>query len=112
LTWKETVTARHVASFTDPRYKDMDHEPVPARKKIRSNVLQLIESIAPVITTPNDIEQSVLKMNNVLAFIYKDHTNSTNDASTQFTRYLSEPQLRFDLNLFEWWRTREENIQQ
>ncbi|CAI6370221.1 unnamed protein product [Macrosiphum euphorbiae] len=34
--------------------------------------------------------------------------NTTNDAFTQFTGYLSEPQLRFDLNPLEWWRTREE----
>ncbi|CAI6357053.1 unnamed protein product [Macrosiphum euphorbiae] len=108
LTWKEIVTARHVASFLNPRYKDMEHEPVSAREKIRSHVLQLIESVAPTITNPNDTEENDLKMNNVLAFIYKDHTNSTNDAFTQFTGYLSEPQLRFDLNPLEWWRTREE----
>jgi len=46
-------------------------------------------------------------MSNVLAFIYKDLTVGTNDASTQFKGYLSEPQLRFDLNSLEWWRTRE-----
>jgi len=108
LTWNEIVTARHVASFLDPRYKDMDHEPVRAREIIRSHVLQLIESVAPTTTNLNDTEESDLKMSNVLAFIYKDHTNSTNDASTQFTGYLSEPQLRFDLNPLEWWRTREE----
>ncbi|KAL4126494.1 hypothetical protein QTP88_010716 [Uroleucon formosanum] len=108
LTWKDIVTARHVASFLDPRYIDMEHEPVKAREIIRSHVLQLIESVAPTIKNPSDTEESDLKMSNVLAFIYKDHTNSTNDASTQFTGYLSEPQLRFYLNPLEWWRTREE----
>lgn len=108
LTWKEIVTARHVASFLDPWYKDMDYEPVKAREITRSHVLQLIESVAPTIKNPNDTEESNLKMSNVLAFIYKDHTNSTNDASTQFTGYLSEPQLRFGLNPLEWRRTREE----
>ncbi|KAL4107281.1 hypothetical protein QTP88_017652 [Uroleucon formosanum] len=108
LTWKDIITARHVASFLDPRYKDMDHESVKAREIIRSHVLQLIESVAPTIKNPSDTEESDLKMSNVLSFIYKDHTNSTNDASTQFTEYLSEPQLRFDLNPLEWWRTREE----
>ncbi|KAL4147851.1 hypothetical protein QTP88_002189 [Uroleucon formosanum] len=62
LTWKDIVTARHVASFLDPRYKDMDHEPVKAREIIRSHVLQLIESVAPTIKNPSDTEESDLKM--------------------------------------------------
>jgi len=79
----------------------MDHEPINAKEIIRSHVLQLIESIASTITNHNDEEESDLQMSNVLAFIYKDYTNSTNDASTQLTGYLSEPQLRFDLNPFK-----------
>lgn len=108
LTWKEIVSARHIASFLDPRYKDMDYEPINAREIIRSHVLQLIESSVPTITNHNEKEKSDLQMSNVLAFIYKDYTIGTNDASTQFTGYLSEPQLRFDLNPLEWWRTRED----
>jgi len=83
----------------------MDHEPIKAREIIRSHVLQLIESIAPTITNHNDEEESDLQMSNVLALIYKDYTSNMNNASTQFTVYLSEPQLRFDLNPLAWWRT-------
>jgi len=95
---EKNVSARHITSFLDPRYKDMDHEPIKTREVIRSYVLQFIESIAPTITNHNDKEESNLQMSNVLAFICKDYTSSMNNASTQFTVYLPEPQLRFDLN--------------
>lgn len=67
----------------------------------------LLNHSVPTIINHNEEEKSDLQMSNVLAFIYKDYTIGTNDASTQFTRYLSELQLQFDLNLLEWWRTRE-----
>lgn len=108
LMWKGTVTARQIASFLDPRYKDIEHEPIEARDLIRSYVLKLIESIAPTIISKNDEGEKNLQLSNALAFLYKDYTNNMNDASTQFSGYLSEPQLRFDLNPLEWWRTREE----
>lgn len=108
LTWKEIVSARHIASFLDPRYKNMDHEPIKAKEIIRSHVLQLIESSALTITKHNEKEESDLQISNVLAFIYNDYSIGMNDAFTQFTGYLSELQLRFDLNPLEWWKTRED----
>ncbi|VVC41815.1 Hypothetical protein CINCED_3A000884 [Cinara cedri] len=46
LQWKDIVIARHIASFLDPKYKNIDHEPSQVREIIRSHVLRFIESIA------------------------------------------------------------------
>ncbi|CAI6377512.1 unnamed protein product [Macrosiphum euphorbiae] len=41
-----------------------------------------------------------------MEFLYGDEMIDMNDPKTQFQGYLAEPQLRFDLDPFEWWNTR------
>ena len=41
-----------------------------------------------------------------MEFLYGDEMIDMNDPKTQLQGYLAEPQLRFDLDPFEWWNTR------
>ncbi|KAL4089311.1 hypothetical protein QTP88_024365 [Uroleucon formosanum] len=47
LEWdsKSRVSVRQIASFLDPRYKNLDHEPLFARESIRSSVINLLNNI-------------------------------------------------------------------
>lgn len=38
--------------------------------------------------------------------MYGNIITDNNDISIQFQNYIAEPQLRFDLNAFEWWKFR------
>jgi len=39
------ISARQIASFLDPRYKNLDHEPIIARESIRSTGIDLLNKI-------------------------------------------------------------------
>lgn len=108
LSWNDNVLARQIASFLDPRYKDLEYEALECRETIRSKVKELVE--AEIVSTKDNAEQEKenVQKTNALAFIYQEGNRSIKDAPTQFAGYLSEPQLRFDLNPFEWWKAREE----
>lgn len=42
----------------------------------------------------------------LLIFLYGDEVNhNTADSTIQFQNYLAEPQLRFDFDSLEWWKT-------
>ncbi|XP_050420274.1 E3 SUMO-protein ligase ZBED1-like [Adelges cooleyi] len=101
-------SSRQIASFLDPRYKDLEYEALECRETIRSKVKELVE--AEIVSTKDNAEQEKenVQKTNALAFIYQKDNRSIKDAPTQFAGYLSEPQLQFDLNPFEWWKAREE----
>lgn len=42
-----------------------------------------------------------------LKFLYGNIITDNNGISIQFQNYMAEPQLRFDLNAFEWWKLKE-----
>lgn len=106
LTWiSNNITARQIASMLDPRFKDLDHESFEARLEIRSRVKNMLQGVAPVENTCS----KVTKKNSALEFLYQQEV-SNNDIDTQWQRYLSEPQLRFDLDLFEWWNIRKDKF--
>lgn len=42
-----------------------------------------------------------------LEFLYGSKITNNNDINIKFQNYIAEPQLRFDLNSFEWWKCRE-----
>jgi len=50
LLWcpSSVVSARQIASFLDPRFKDLEHETVDAREEIRTRVKNLIKEIAEI----------------------------------------------------------------
>ena len=104
LEWNsDMISLRQIACFLDPRYKDLEHESLPARVEIRDNVKYMLES-----TFPQKIneEQNKSSKKSALEFLYDDEVNDTSDLTIQFESYLAEPQLRFDLDPFEWWKTR------
>lgn len=106
LTWiSNNITARQIASMLDPRFKDLDHESFEARLEIRSRVKNMLQGVAPVENTCS----KVTKKNSALEFLYQQEV-SNNDIDTQWQRYLSEPQLRFDLDPFEWWNIRKDKF--
>lgn len=65
----------------------------------------MLQGVAPVENTCS----KVTKKNSALEFLYQQEV-SNNDIDTQWQRYLSEPQLRFDLDLFEWWNIRKDKF--
>jgi len=99
------VSVRQIASFLDPRYKNLDHEPIIARESIRSSVIDLLNNtnVRQLITRR---EPSLQK--SALDFLYGDYVPEVNDLMTEFQNYLAEPQLNFDLNPFDWWKSSEE----
>lgn len=46
LEWnlEDIVSVRQIASFLDPRYKNLDHEPIIVRESIRSSVIDLLNN--------------------------------------------------------------------
>ncbi|XP_025198891.1 zinc finger BED domain-containing protein 1-like [Melanaphis sacchari] len=109
LEWdsESRVSARQIASFLDPRYKNLDHEPIIARKSIRSSVINLLNNTEIDAHNVNTRRQPSLHKS-ALEFIFGDDVTEVNDLTTEFQNYLAEPQLKFDLNPFDWWKSRED----
>lgn len=108
LLWcpSSVVSARQIASFLDPRFKDLEHETVDAREKIRTRVKNLINEIAE-LNCNVQIETPVNKHHGALEFLFGDEVNcNTADSDIQYQHYLAEPQLKFDFDALEWWKTR------
>ncbi|KAE9522908.1 hypothetical protein AGLY_016719, partial [Aphis glycines] len=99
------VSVRQISSFLDPRYQNLDHEPIVARENIRSSVMGLLNSTY-VHNVNTRREPSLQK--SALEFLYGDDVTEVNDLTTEFQNYLAEPQLKFDLNPFDWWKSRED----
>jgi len=106
LDWNETssVSVKQIASFLDPRYKDLEFEPIGAREEIRKVVKNLLERFR---TQNTNLKQEPSVQRSDLEFLYGNIIIDNNDISIQFQNYIAEPQLRFDLNSFEWWKLRE-----
>ncbi|XP_060859967.1 E3 SUMO-protein ligase ZBED1-like [Metopolophium dirhodum] len=100
------VSTRQVSSFFDPRYKELEHEEIDVRENIRSKVKNLLVEM----NTPDNREETnvcVQKNKGALEFLYGEEVRDINDASTQYHYYLAEPQLRYDFDPFEWWKSHE-----
>ncbi|KAL5233952.1 hypothetical protein ACI65C_001362 [Semiaphis heraclei] len=76
LLWcpSSVVSARQIASFLDPRFKDLEHEMVDAREEIRTRVKNLIKEIAE-INCDVQIETPVTKHHGALEFLFGDETS-------------------------------------
>lgn len=86
LLWYSTsiVSARQIASFLIPRYKDLEHETVDAREEIRIRVKHLINEM---VKNNHDVEivSSVTNNQDALEFLYGDEVNrNTADSTIQF----------------------------
>lgn len=106
LDWNETssVSVKQIASFLDPRYKDLEFEPIDARENIRKVVKDLLKRFR---THSINLKQEQPVQRSDLEFLYGTIITDNNDIIIQFQNYIAEPQLRFDLNSFEWWKCRE-----
>ncbi|KAL4130736.1 hypothetical protein QTP88_008128 [Uroleucon formosanum] len=107
LLWTSSsdVTARQIASFLDPRFEDLEHETVDAREEIRSRVKHLINEMAE-INCDVQIKIPVTKYHGALEFLFDDEVNcNIADSDIQYQNYLAEPQLKFDFDALEWWKT-------
>lgn len=110
LEWnlENIVSVRQTASFLDPRYKNLDHEPITARESIRSFVIDLLNNTNVHNVNIVNTQRELSHQKSALQFLYGDDISETNDLMTEFQNYLAEPQLKFDLNPFDWWKSREE----
>lgn len=103
----ESVLLEQIASFLDPRFKDLDHEVLSNHEAIRSKIKQIINQnnyLEPnEITTASQEQQN--KHRSDLEYIFGIN-NEENDLTKEFQNYLAEPQLRFTLDPLEWWKTR------
>lgn len=105
LEWnlENIVSLRQIASFLDPRYKNLDHEPIIARESIRSTVIDLLNNTnvhnVNIVETQRELSLQI----SALQFLYGDDSSEANDLMMEFQNYLAEPQLKFDLNPFDWW---------
>ncbi|KAL4132406.1 hypothetical protein QTP88_009560 [Uroleucon formosanum] len=108
LEWdsKSRVSVRQIASFLDPRYKNLDHEPLFERENIRSSVINLLNNIETDAHNVNTRCEPSLQQS-ALEFLYGDDVTEVNNLTTEFQNYLAEPQLKFHLNPFDWWKSRE-----
>ncbi|KAL4101082.1 hypothetical protein QTP88_021102 [Uroleucon formosanum] len=98
------ISVSHISSFLDPRYKDLEHEPIHVREKIRYHVNNLLSDIFVHQQQP---QQHTSFGNSDLKFLYCHESFPENEISDQFQGYLAKTQLRFDFDPFEWWKTRE-----
>lgn len=81
----------------------MDHELVCSKDSIRYEVKRILEITYPEI---DNEEQNDNVQQSALEYLYEEENNGLSNITVQFQNYLSEPQIRFTLNLLEWWKTR------
>lgn len=105
LSWNETnsVPVKQIASFLDPRYKDLEFESISAKEKIQLSVKDLLEKCRPEI----NLEQNSPIQRSDLEYLYGNITIDINDLTIQLQTYIAEPPLRFDLNPYDWWKSKE-----
>lgn len=105
----EHILPEQIASFLDPRYKDLEHEALSTREEIRSRVKEIL-SMSDTINmndkTLNNLGDQQKFHSNALEYIYGTEFNDDDDLTKQFENYIAEPQLRFTLDPKEWWKTR------
>jgi len=84
----------------------LEHKEIEVRENIRCKVQNLM---VETNTSENrvDNEVPIQKKKGALEFLYGDEVHEVNDVSTQFQCYLAEPQLRYDFDPFEWWKSNE-----
>ena len=102
------ISFNHICCFLDPRYKDLEHEPLHVRDIIRVEVKKLHEAL-PQQTLHRTEQKSYKKT--ALQFIYNDEIDENSDLNLKFETSLAEPPL-FDLCPFECGRRGQSNMQQ
>lgn len=88
LNWNETssFSVKQIVSFLDPRYKDLEFEPIAARDKIRMAVKDSLERFR---TQDNNLVQESPVQRSDLEFLYENIIADNNDLSMQFQSYIA-----------------------
>lgn len=97
------VLLPQIASFLDPRYKELDHELVCSRDVVRSKIKIILETTFPEM---DNIEEQENYQQSALEYLYGEENDGLTNIIVQFQNYLAEPQIRFTLNPLEQWKTR------
>ncbi|XP_043258578.1 E3 SUMO-protein ligase ZBED1-like [Colletes gigas] len=109
LEWIEgdTLSLNHISCFFDPRYKNLEHETSDVKEIIRTEAKRLLQNsdVVNAVHTVNTVNTAKAHDKSALEFLYNEITDK-NDVYIQIETYMTEPQLRFDLNPFEWWKAR------
>lgn len=96
------VKPEQMASFLDPRYKNLNAEPSDyIRECIRREVRKRIELNSNI---DNDDRSHKEVRTTVLDFLLGSTVNNGED---EFSKYLSEPQIDHNLNPSAWWQAHE-----
>ncbi|XP_061725455.1 E3 SUMO-protein ligase ZBED1-like [Cydia pomonella] len=108
LIWNQDceVNARQIASLLDPRYKDLCDEHIDARQLIRNKVMAKLQNSVPIEDREQSTEADENSNKSALEYIYKTKSYSNMHPLEQFNTYLAEPQIRFDMDPFQWWKLR------
>lgn len=100
MTYEDDISARQIASFLDPRYKDLDCESVKNKICIRERVRQQMLCTSPSPSTCD--KESTLS---ALDILFKTSvTIDSTSAAGEFEKYLSEPSISHNYCPFEWWK--------
>lgn len=99
MTHEDNISARQIASFLDPRYKDLDCETSENKICIRERVRQQMLHTSPSPSTCNtDSTQSALDI------LFKTSAIDSTSVAGEFEKYLSEPSISHNHCPFEWWK--------
>ncbi|VVC30178.1 Ribonuclease H-like domain,HAT, C-terminal dimerisation domain [Cinara cedri] len=98
------VSLNQISALLDPRYKDLEHESLDSRESIRKEMKSILETNYPLQVSVTEHPKNA--HTNAMALLYGDEMIDMDDPKVKLQGYLAEPQLRFDLDPFEWWGTR------
>jgi len=89
----EQILPEQIASFLDPRYKDLEHEALSTREEICSRVEEIL-SMSDTINlnnkTLNNLRDQQKCHSNALEYIYGTEFNDDDDLTKQFENYIAE----------------------
>lgn len=92
-----------LASFLDPRSKDLLAESAADRSKVRSFIVEKLNSAAEL---QQEQSQTGNMQINCLDFLFQIRSD-TNDPQNQLSRYLMELQISHNMDPYEWWKNHE-----
>ncbi|XP_012145951.2 E3 SUMO-protein ligase ZBED1-like isoform X1 [Megachile rotundata] len=94
-------TVHRIASFLDPRSKELSFESKEVRNVIKISVHDMMENILVSETTEN-----TNPFPSALDFLYQA-VNPSNDGNSEFEMYLEETQINHNLCPLMWWKIHE-----
>lgn len=94
-------TTADLASFFDPRYKNLDHQNSECSTRVKKTVKEMLTG--PQVEVHISSAPKRLKLEE----IYQRKGGHESDLDVEFNAYLAEKQIDFDLNPYKWWKYNE-----